>query len=202
MEDFIKKRENEPLDIEKIIKDIRDDIQEKKEMGLLYEEEIQRIKELDFEPIFLSLASDVDASGNISLKSLEEIKDYLLKPSRNLDELQDLYTDKNMWNIDEDYPIKSHRSGIKGFIIPLVKKILRPVIKLYTDPIFYRQKLINYYFMNIMASSYKTFFDLKNLENFMISKLDSIERDLTFIRDRQKILEDYLEEVEDKLEEK
>ncbi len=203
MDSFIKKRENEPLDIEKIVKDIRDDIEDKKKMGLLHEEEIQRIKELEFENIFLSLATDIDtSSSSISLKSLEEIKDYLLKPSMNLDQLRDLYDEDNGWNIDENYPVKTHRSGIKGRIIPVIKKILRPLTRLYTDPILYRQKLINYYFMNIIASSYKTFFDLKNLENFMISKLDSIERDLNFIRDRQKILEEYLEEIEDKIDKK
>lgn len=200
MEDFIKKRDREPLDIDEIVKDIRKEIEEKKEMGLLLEEEIQKIKELEFENIFLSLSSHPDT--NTPYEKLEDIKDFLLKPKMNLHQLKDLYDEVNGWNIDENYPIISHRKGLKGYIIRLLKKAFRPIIKLYTDAIFYKQKLINYYFMNIIAISFRIFFDLKNTENYMISKLDSFERDINFIRERQKILEEYLEEIEEKISKK
>jgi len=204
MADFIYKRENEPLDIDKIMDDIRKDIRERKHLGLLTDKEIKRIEELELESVFLNLLHNTDKilATDVEIKGIEEIPEYLLKPRMGLDELQDLYSAKQGWNIDENYDIATHRPGIKGRIILLLKRLARPFVKLYTDKIFYRQKLINYYFMNMLLSSFALSLEVKKKNDAFentVARLDAIERDITFLRDRQRILEDYLEELEDKL---
>ena len=53
-------------------------------------------------------------------------------------------TDHN-WNISVDYRIETHRSGFGGRGIVLVKKLVRPLVRLYTDHLLSRQAQINLY---------------------------------------------------------
>ena len=49
------------------------------------------------------------------------------------------------WNVSPDYPFVTHRTGLAARLVVALKRLLRPVVRLYTDPIVVRQALINQY---------------------------------------------------------
>ena len=53
------------------------------------------------------------------------------------------------WNISTDYRIESHREGLEGRLVVFLKKLARPVIRLYTDHPLSRQAQINQYLLHL-----------------------------------------------------
>ncbi len=53
------------------------------------------------------------------------------------------------WNISVDYRIETHRSGYGARAVVLVKKLVRPFVRLYTDHILNRQAQINLYMVHL-----------------------------------------------------
>jgi hypothetical protein len=49
------------------------------------------------------------------------------------------------WNIATDYLIRTHRQGLLPRLSLLVKRLVRPVVRLYTDHVLDRQTQINQY---------------------------------------------------------
>lgn len=49
------------------------------------------------------------------------------------------------WNIATDYLIRTHRSGLVARLSLVVKRLVRPVVRLYTDHVLDRQTQINQY---------------------------------------------------------
>jgi hypothetical protein len=49
------------------------------------------------------------------------------------------------WNVSPDYPLVTHRTGLAARAVVAVKRLLHPIVRLYTDPIVIRQALINQY---------------------------------------------------------
>lgn len=47
------------------------------------------------------------------------------------------------WNVDPDYEIRSHRGGASGAALPFLKRLLAPLVRLYTDHVVLRQAQIN-----------------------------------------------------------
>lgn len=56
------------------------------------------------------------------------------------------------WNVSPDYPIVTHRSGLAARVVVVVKRLLRPLVRLYTDPIVIRQALINQYHRHVIET--------------------------------------------------
>jgi hypothetical protein len=56
------------------------------------------------------------------------------------------------WNVSPDYPIVTHRSGLAARVVVGVKRLLHPVVRLYTDPIVIRQALINQYHRHVIET--------------------------------------------------
>lgn len=56
------------------------------------------------------------------------------------------------WNVSPDYPIVTHRSGLAARVVVVVKRLLHPVVRLYTDPIVLRQALINQYHRHVIET--------------------------------------------------
>jgi hypothetical protein len=49
------------------------------------------------------------------------------------------------WNVSPDYPVTTHRSGLAARAVGVVKRLLHPLVRMYTDPIVVQQALINQY---------------------------------------------------------
>jgi len=56
-----------------------------------------------------------------------------------------LMADNHDWNISVDYRIQTHRPGLAGRLIVSLKKLVRPLVRLYTDHLLSRQAQINLY---------------------------------------------------------
>lgn len=47
------------------------------------------------------------------------------------------------WNVDPAYAIRSHRGGVAGAVLPALKRLIAPLVRLYTDHVVLRQAQIN-----------------------------------------------------------
>ncbi len=56
------------------------------------------------------------------------------------------------WNLDPDYPLKTHRSGPAAWFVVGLKKLARPFVRFYTDPIVARQAQINLYLLRVVET--------------------------------------------------
>jgi len=54
------------------------------------------------------------------------------------------------WNIATGYLIRSHRQGLPARLSVLAKRLVRPVVRLYTDHLLDRQAQINQYFCHLL----------------------------------------------------
>lgn len=57
-----------------------------------------------------------------------------------------------LWNLAPDYRIETHRSGLEARAVVLLKKVVRPFVRLYTDPIVTRQAQVNLYLLHVLRS--------------------------------------------------
>jgi hypothetical protein len=117
-----------PVDVVRIMKEIREAIQDKRARGLYTDEEVE------------SLAA-------LRLRAFAEgarIDDKLL--ARLLGESHD-------WNIHTDYLIRTTRTGPSARLLILAKKLVRPFVRLYTDHLLNRQAQLNLYFAHLLHNN-------------------------------------------------
>lgn len=57
-----------------------------------------------------------------------------------------------LWNLSPDYRIETHRRGLEARAVVLLKKLVRPFVRLYTDPIVTRQAQVNLYLLHVLRS--------------------------------------------------
>jgi hypothetical protein len=55
------------------------------------------------------------------------------------------------WNLLPDYRIETHRRGIGRGLVVFLKGLVRPFVRLYTDPLLRRQAEINGYLVKIVG---------------------------------------------------
>lgn len=53
------------------------------------------------------------------------------------------------WNLSPDYRIQTHRKGLEGRLVVFLKRLIRPIVRLYTDPIVERQAQVNLYLLHL-----------------------------------------------------
>jgi hypothetical protein len=56
------------------------------------------------------------------------------------------------WNISPDYRIETHRRGLEARAVVFLKTLVRPLVRLYTDPIVARQAQVNLYLLHVVRS--------------------------------------------------
>jgi hypothetical protein len=120
--------EQEPLDVARIMGAIREQNRLLRERGLLTDEELdeiarQRIRRLT-------------EKAYIDPMLLERF----LRPGHD-------------WNIATGYLIRSHRRGIVAGLSVLAKRMVRPLVRLYTDHLLDRQTQINQYFCHLVHAA-------------------------------------------------
>lgn len=65
------------------------------------------------------------------------------------------------WNIAADYLIRTRRRGLLGGALVRAKRILRPVVRLYTDHIVNRQAQLNLYFEYFLEDAVRELVELR-----------------------------------------
>jgi len=56
------------------------------------------------------------------------------------------------WNLSPDYKIVTHRRGLAASLVVGAKRLLRPFVRFYTDPIVERQAQINLYLLHVIET--------------------------------------------------
>ncbi len=108
------------VDVARVMARIREKIRGRRDLGLYSEEEVDELTAL-------KLQAFADEAG--------------IDPEL----LARLMADNHNWNISTDYRIETHRRGRAARLIVLVKRLVRPWIRLYTDHPLSRQAQINLY---------------------------------------------------------
>ena len=123
--------ESEPLDVARIVGAIREQVRSDREQGILTEEEL-----------------DVLARDRIRALTEKAYIDPLL--------LERFLRRGHDWNIAADYLIRTHRSGLLPRLSLIVKRLIRPMVRLYTDHPLNRQSQINQYFCHLIHAATRT----------------------------------------------
>lgn len=164
------------INVEDIMKEIRDTIARKKKMGIYSEDEIEEVSKLKLE----------------TYADSAEIDTMLLTYLRD---------ENRMWNISSSYRIQSHR-GISGRLIVMVKRLVRPFVRLYTDHIVERQAQLNLYTVQVMHNLVREVTRL-GIENTQLRhRLEMLEQEHRFVQKRERTLEEmvvYKDERSDKM---
>ncbi len=116
------------VDVVAIMKEIREGIQKKREQGLYTEEE-------------------VDALTDLRVRTLGD--EVLIDPKL----VEALRAPGRWWNIASDYEIRTTRSGPVAWALLTAKKLVRPLVRLYTDHVVNRQAQLNLYFLHLLHAN-------------------------------------------------
>jgi hypothetical protein len=54
------------------------------------------------------------------------------------------------WNVASDYIVRTHRKGLVAHLSLLAKRVVNPVVRLYTDHVIDRQAQINQYLVRVL----------------------------------------------------
>ena len=68
------------------------------------------------------------------------------------DLLSHLLTADGRWNVSPDYRIETHRRGLEARAVVFLKSLIRPFVRLYTDPIVVRQAEVNLYLLQAVRA--------------------------------------------------
>lgn len=118
----------QPVDVVKIMDEIRAAIRRKREAGYYSDEEVEDLARLR--------ARSWGEEAGIDERLLNRI----LHPSHD-------------WNVAPDYVVESHRGGLKGALIVGAKKLMSPFVRLYTDHLTSRQAQVNLYLFYVLKNT-------------------------------------------------
>ncbi len=108
------------VDVAAIMARIREKIRGRRDRGLYTDEEVEELSALRLQ----AFADDAGIDPDLLAR--------LMAPNHN-------------WNISTDYRIETHRSGPAARLVVLLKRLVRPWVRLYTDQPLNRQAQINLY---------------------------------------------------------
>jgi hypothetical protein len=108
------------IDVADVMARIREKIRGKRAEGLYTEDEVDELVALKLQ----AFADDAEIDPDLLARIMA--------------------VDHN-WNISVDYRIETHRPGLGGRAIVFVKRLVRPLVRLYTDHVLSRQAQINLY---------------------------------------------------------
>jgi hypothetical protein len=115
-------------DVVRIMEEIRAANRRRREEGVLTDEELEeRARER-----FRAYAADAHIDPRLL--------DRFLSPGHD-------------WNIATDYIVRTHRTGLVARLSLRLKRLVRPVVRLYTDHILDRQTQINQYFCHLLHAA-------------------------------------------------
>lgn len=108
------------VDVAQVMARIREKIRGRRDLGLYTDDEVQELTALKLQ----AFADDAGIDSEL---------------------LARLMADNHNWNISTDYRIETHRAGYGARAVVLLKKLVRPWVRLYTDHPLSRQAQINLY---------------------------------------------------------
>ncbi len=159
---------DDEIDVAEIMERIRERIRRKREQGLYTDEEVAELTTMKLQ----AYADEAEIDSELLAR--------LLAPNHN-------------WNISVDYRIQTHRRGWKGKLIVLLKRLVRPVVRLYTDHPLNRQAQLNLYMVHLCHNLVRELTRLQISHTTLKNRCDQLERELDFLSRREKTLETMVE---------
>jgi len=86
------------------------------------------------------------------------------------------------WNVASSYLIRSHRSGLAARLSVLAKRLVRPVVRLYTDHLIDRQTQINQYFCHLVHAATRENLRLEKRLSALEARCARLEEELRAAR--------------------
>jgi hypothetical protein len=117
-----------PFDAVRIMEQIREENRRRRDLGFYTDEELEEL-----------------ARGRFRAAADQAYID-----PRLLDRFLDPGHD---WNIASDYIIRTHRTGLVARLSLLGKRIVSPLVRLYTDHVLDRQTQINQYMFHLLTNA-------------------------------------------------
>jgi hypothetical protein len=138
---------------------------------------------VDVAAIMVEIREGIERRRRQGLRTAEELERLLDERLRSYGEesqidprlLKQLLHPSHAWNIAVDYPLRSRRQGPAGALVRLVKRLVRPIVRLYTDHVFNRQAQINLYFMYFLQDTVREMVRLESEVGRLRSRLEQVE---------------------------
>lgn len=68
------------------------------------------------------------------------------------DLLGPLLSGERGWNLNPDYRVVTHRRGLDGWLVVTAKRLIAPIVRLYTDTVVNKQAQVNRYLLTVCES--------------------------------------------------
>jgi hypothetical protein len=120
--------DSEPIDVSRIVDDIRGEIARRRAGGDLTTEDIEWLLERRLKASIAKARID----DTLAARLLHESHD---------------------WNTDTGYEIRTGRPGLEGALIRAAKFVARPFVRLYTDHLLNRQSQLNLALWHVLLDS-------------------------------------------------
>ncbi len=140
------------VDVAKVMTHIREKIRGRRDLGFYTEDEVEELTRLKLQ----AFADDAGIDPDL---------------------LARLMADNHNWNISTDYRIETHRQGAGARLIVLLKRALRPWIRLYTDHPLSRQAQINLYLHYLCHNLVRELVRLQVETAALRNKLDALSKE-------------------------
>jgi hypothetical protein len=140
------------VDVASVMARIREKIRGRRDLGLHTDEEVAEL-------VALKLQAFADEAG--------------IDPAL----LAGLMADSHDWNVSVDYRIRTHRSGPGARAIVFAKKLVRPLVRLYTDHILSRQAQINLYLYYLCHGLVRELVRLQLEQAALRNRLEALQKE-------------------------
>ncbi len=116
---------------------------------------------VDVAAIMAEIRATIALRRRQGLRTPDEIEGLLEQRRRSYGELsqidpgllKQILEPSHDWNVAVDYPLRTRRSGLVGSALVLVKRLVRPIVRLYTDHVLKRQAQLNLYLMYFLKDA-------------------------------------------------
>src|SRR5262245_44252819 len=93
-----------------------------------------------------------EASTSVEEAVALRLRDFADESGIHPELLAHLLAADGRWNVTPDYSIQTHRKGLEARLVVFLKSLIRPLVRLYTDPIVERQAQVNLYLLHLARS--------------------------------------------------
>jgi hypothetical protein len=142
------------VDVAAIMARIREKIRGRRDRGLYTDEEVEELSALRLQ----AFADDAGIDPDLLAR--------LMAPNHN-------------WNISTDYRVETHRAGFGARLVVLLKKLVRPWVRLYTDHPLSRQAQINLYLHYLSHNLVRELVRLQIEHTALRNRVDELKGELT-----------------------
>jgi hypothetical protein len=138
------------VDVADVMARIRERIRSKREIGRYSDDEVDELTALKLQAFSDEAEIDPDLLARLMAR------------------------DHN-WNISTDYRIETHRQGLSARLIVMLKTLVRPWVRLYTDQPLSRQAQINQYLLHLCHNLARDVVRLQLENTALKNRCDALE---------------------------